>query len=150
MVVAGSRVRLSGLKTRPELNGREGRVAGIATDSGRALVELEAYTGAILRVKPSCAPEAPTPSSRAPVSRGVLGLVDAETFNMIIDNARFCTNVISGFKIVPEAHEPADIHRLRLSGGLEKLQRLSSGMYGAWTKGHGQYSHGVMSMLYEV
>lgn len=148
--VVGSRVRLQGLKKSPAFNGHEGRVIGVASDTGRALVELETFNGRILRVKPACAPLAPTPTSRAPVANGIMRRSDGEAFSAILNQGRYITNVINGFEVVSEAREPDDIHRLRSSGRLDKLLWLSARMYGSWVRSHGQHPKGVMGSLRET
>lgn len=77
---------------------------------------------------------------------------DAEAFDTILVRARLCANLLSGYTVVPEVRDEDDVRRLRASGGtagMQKVQWLSSSMYGMWTRAATGYPSGVMSRLHE-
>ena len=52
LIVAGGTVRISGLKSRPELNGQRGVVVSFHTASGRYHVKLD--SGEMVALRPAC------------------------------------------------------------------------------------------------
>jgi hypothetical protein len=138
----GSRVRIHGLKSKPELNGREGRVvASASANEGedeaanvRVDVELEACSGPILRVKHANFSPSPAPpeAARAFVdASGRMREVDGRCFNETLDWGRWGVNEMSHCVMVPELRSRDQIHSLRGSAqGLRMLGLLTTRMVG--------------------
>mmetsp|Transcript_29078 Transcript_29078/g.73204 ORF Transcript_29078/g.73204 Transcript_29078/m.73204 type:complete len:110 (+) Transcript_29078:64-393(+) len=98
----GSRVRVFGLKAKPELNDRHGRVVTPLSDKGRLAVEMEAIAEGLVNVKPENLAIADVPAERAVVGEnGVLLRLEGETFNTLLDTSRFLVNHAHGYVLAP-------------------------------------------------
>lgn len=131
----GSRVRLQGLKSKPQLNGRDGNVVTFKEDTGRYAIELENYDGVLVNAKPENMALSPVPpeSERAPLADdGCLTLAHSKAFSAILYNAMFTLNRVNSNFLCPDLQVLTD-----LSGpdAQKHIRKLQPRLYGQWTKG---------------
>jgi hypothetical protein len=132
-------VRIHGLQAKPEFNGRDGRVCSIDPESGRVVVEVEAHSGALLRLKPSNLSPSPSPPLEAVAevtSTGHLPEREYLCLNETLMNGRLAVNEMNYGNVCKKVRSGAQgFADLAQLADMKIMARLTSRMYSEWTSG---------------
>ena len=145
----GSRVRLQGLKSKPQLNGRDGNVVALKEETGRYAIELENYDGVLVNAKPENIALSPVPpeSERAPLADdGCLAYAHGKAFSDIKYNAMLTLNSVNDFYLCPEVR---DMNDLTGPDRQKHVAKILPRLYSQWTQGKRNVLEEMMAAVAE-